>query len=169
VNLKWIGVTMVLAGCGSVGFSMAASYRQRERQFESLCRGIDFMVNSLQYRLTPLPELCGSAGIYIKGAIGAVLTQLSTELDKQISPNAACCMDMVLKRSRIPADVRRVLEQMGEELGRFDLTGQIQGLERVKQICRCELELLRDGRDTRLRSYQTLGLCAGAALAILLI
>ena len=32
-----------------------------------------------------------------------------------------------------------------------------------------ELEQMAEGRDTRLRSYQTLGLCAGAALAILLV
>ena len=35
-------------------------------------------------------------------------------------------------------------------------------------VCQ-ELKLLQSDRDTRLRSYRILGLCAGAALVILLI
>ena len=58
-------------------------------------------------------------------------------------------------------------ETAGAYLGRFDLPGQKQGLEEVREACRMELEALGKNRETRLRSYGTLGLCAGAALAIL--
>ena len=65
-----------------------------------------------------------------------------------------------------------LLQQMlllGKSIGRFDMDGQIKGLEAVRQDCRRRLDELSKDRDTRLRSYQTLGLCAGAALAILFI
>ena len=58
---------------------------------------------------------------------------------------------------------------MGSSLGRFDLEGQLQGLESVRIYCREQLDELSKDRDVRLRSYQTLGLCAGAALAILFV
>ena len=47
--------------------------------------------------------------------------------------------------------------------------GQILGLEAVRSHCRSELDALSANQDERLRSYQTLGLCTGAALAILFV
>ena len=58
---------------------------------------------------------------------------------------------------------------LGTSLGRFDLTGQLNGLEQVRSHCRRELEALAGNRDQRVRGYQTLGICAGAALAILFV
>ena len=83
-------------------------------------------------------------------------------------PDAASCMTAALKRSHeLPRRIRGIMKQLGHTLGRFDLPGQKQGLEEVKEACRMELEALGKNRETRLRSYGTLGLCAGAALAIL--
>ena len=67
----------------------------------------------------------------------------------------------------LPACLRRPLRQLGQTLGCFDLPGQLQGLKSVQEICRREQARLEQNRDARLRSYQTLGLGAGAALVIL--
>jgi hypothetical protein len=56
---------------------------------------------------------------------------------------------------------------LGTSLGRYDLQGQLNGIESVRIRCRSDLEELERNRDVRLRSYQRLGLCAGCALAIL--
>ena len=76
---------------------------------------------------------------------------------------------LLVQQKNLPRSVRRLLTGLGNSLGRLDLTGQVQGLQAVKAGCARELERLERNRDTRLRSYQTLGLCAGAALAILLV
>ena len=52
-------------------------------------------------------------------------------------------------------------------MGQFDLSGQLKGFEAVNKDCLRELTDLENNRTQRTRSYQTLGLCAGAALAIL--
>jgi hypothetical protein len=57
---------------------------------------------------------------------------------------------------------------LGETLGRFDLQGQLRGLEAVKKNAEFELEQLRSNQDVRLRNYRTFSICAGAALVILL-
>ena len=79
-------------------------------------------------------------------------------------------MYAALRRSgEIPARVRRLLVQLGHTLGRFDLPGQLQGIQAVRKRCEESLASVQKNRDDRLRSYQTLGICAGAALAIILI
>ena len=69
----------------------------------------------------------------------------------------------------LPACLRRPLRLLGQTLGNFDLPGQLQGLKSSQDVCRRELARLEHNRDARLRSYQTLGLCAGAALVILFV
>ena len=168
--LKGIGAVCILAGCGGFGFSMATYHRREEDDLRQLLSVLDLAESELSYRLTPLPELMQLAQKETSGAIRKVFTTLRRELDAQISPDAASCMEAALSsNSGLPASVCAVLRVLGKSLGRFDLPGQQRGLEAARAQCRSSLEQLGRNRDQRLRSYQTLGLCAGAALAILLL
>ena len=170
MSYKWIGAIMIVLGCGGFGFSLAAAHRREESTLRQLISALDFMECELQYRLTPLPDLCREAAGEQKGCIRDVLQNLAVELDTQISPDVDRCMKASLSKvDDIPNRTRRALEELGKTLGRFDLTGQLKGLEQVRSSCRSEMESLNTNRESRLRSYQTLGLCAGAAVAILLI
>lgn len=170
MNYKWIGAILVITGCSLMGFSMAASFRREERMLRQLVAALDFMACELQYRLTPLPELCTAAGAEKTGCIGKILTNLALELESQLSPDVASCMSAAMVGvNDIPKRVQEAFCIMGISLGRFDMEGQLKGLESVRSYCRRELEAMTAGRENRLRSYQTLGVCAGAALAILFV
>lgn len=168
MTYKWIGAVLVIAGCGGFGFSLAASHKREEAALRQLIRVLRFMQWELQYRLTPLPELCRQAAGEARGQVRDVILYLAAELERQEQADASACMKSALARScDLPRRVRRLLMQLGRCLGRFDLTGQLEGLESVRSACKAELKEMGKNRDVRLRSYQTLGLCAGAALAIL--
>ena len=168
--LHWIGALLIIVSCAAIGFSMAAAHRKEETALRDLLQALEYMASDLQFRLTPLPELCRKAAASPKNAVGKVLKTLSAELEHQICPDVSSCMHAALFRcSDIPASLRNAFELLGNSLGQFDLDGQLRGIASVTAQCRMELERLSCNRDTRLRSYQTLGLCAGAALAILLI
>lgn len=168
MTYKWIGAVLVIVGCGGVGFSIAAAHRREEKLLRQLIQVLQYMECELQYRLTPLPELCRQAGKEVNGILRDVFLNLARELDWQTSPDVCSCMAEAVKKSRdLPISLRRLLLQLGHTLGRFDLTGQLQGLQGIRVSCEDALKDLNKDRDNRLRSYQTLGLCAGAALAIL--
>lgn len=170
MTYKWIGAVLVIVGCGGFGFSMAAAHRQEERRLGQLIRALQYMQCELQYHLTPLPELCRQAGAEAGGAVGEVLRGLAQELETQSFPDAASCMRAAIGKSPdLSPGCRRLLVQLGRSLGRFDFSGQLQGLQAVKAACREQRRRLEKDREIRLRSYRTLGLCAGAALAILFV
>lgn len=170
MSFKWIGAVLVIIGCGGVGFSMAAACRREEWILRSLIGALEYMSCELQFRLTPLPELCRMAGKECRGVIGSVLTELAAQLEKQITPDAGSCMYAALSRyETLPKGAYDALRMLGTSLGRFDLQGQLRGLEQVRSQCRKDLDRISVDRDLRIRSYQTLGLCAGAALAILFV
>lgn len=168
MSYKWIGAILVIVGCGGFGFSIASGCRREERLLRQLIQALQYMEWELQYRLTPLPELCRQAGKEASGLLRDIFLTLARELDWQASPDVSSCMSAALKRNRdLPRNLKKIFFQLGRSLGRFDLQGQLQGLEAVRTACEGELAALNKNRDVRLRSYQTLGLCAGAALAIL--
>lgn len=170
MSYRWMGAVLVIVGCGGFGFSMAAGYRREAATLRQLIRVLNYMEWEMQYRLTALPELCRQAGKEAKGPVREVFANLARELDWRSAPDAASCMASALKRSRnLSRGCREILMELGRTLGRFDLPGQLKGLQEVRKACQGELDALEKNRDVRLRSYETLGLCAGAALAILLL
>ena len=124
----------------------------------------------LQYRLTPLPQLCRYTAAQSVGALKDVFLTLAIELESQISPDVESCMRVALSKHRqMPLKAAQCLQELGKLLGRFDIEGQMKGLEAARRTCQRELQLLRQNKDSRLRAYQALGLCAGAAIVILFI
>ena len=167
---KWIGAALILIGSGGFGFSMAAAHRREERALQEMISGLDYMQCQLQYHLTPLPELCHQTARQVSGAVQTLFLSLAQEMENQIRPDAEHCMLAALyKTEDLPKRCCEAARKLGKTLGRFDLDGQLSGLEAVRTLCRGWMDELANGREVRLRNYQTLGLCAGAALVILFI
>jgi stage III sporulation protein AB len=169
MDYKWIGAVLIISACGGFGFSLCTTHRREEHMLRTLTRTLDYMVSELHYHATPLPDLCRLAAAEANGNVGQVFRNLAKSLEEQISPEVSDCMDKAVQNLDLPPLTMQSFLQLGSSLGRFDLEGQLNGLETVRSLCRGNLEKLSANRDSRLRNYQTLSLCAGAALAILLI
>lgn len=167
--LKLLGAILILAGCGGYGIMMAVNHRREVAALHQLAGVADKMICELEYRLTPLPELCLFASGQTQGALSTFFSELAKVMEEQVSPNIGACTAAALGRTvGLPSCTVTQLQSLGQTLGRFDLTGQINALQQCRQSCLNELEALEYQQPQRLRSYQTLGFCTGAALAILL-
>ena len=166
--IKIIGAVLIITACASVGFRMGALQRKEEQTMENLCFLLDYMQCELQYRMTPLPELCRKTAAQASGVLRKLFYHLAVELESQVLPDVESCMEAALSKcNALPEHSLLCLQQMGKTMGRFDIEGQVKGLEASRQYCRRILKQLRHNKDNRLRSYKTLGLCAGAAIVIL--
>lgn len=167
--LKLTGAILILTGCGGYGFLMAKNHRTEVAALHQLVQVMERMMCELEYRQTPLPELCRFGAEQTKGSVKKFFLALAQALDEQISPDVAQCTISALKQTAaLPDHAAAQLQAWGQTLGRFDLAGQLVSMERCKRSCMGELEVMEHQQPQRLRSYQTLGFCAGAALAILL-
>ena len=170
MTMKLVGAFLIILGCGGFCFHVAFSQKREEHLLQQLIHILDYITCELQYRHTVLPDLCKQAAKERYGVLSRVFLELSKELEQQIAPDVSVCMRAALSRvTDIPDQLERILLNLGCSLGRFDLDGQLVDLDMVKHQCREKLSSLHLNRDTRLRTYQTLGLCAGAALVILFI
>lgn len=170
MSIRMIGAVMILSGCGWFGFSMAASHRNREQGLRQLIRAAEFMECELQFRQTDIPQLCFLTSNSLTGELQNVFSEVGELLEEQACCDVSECICRVLQRHpNLPEGIDLHLMELGRNLGKFDLNGQLVSLRSVQRECELERRALAENRESRLRSYQTLGLCTGAALAILLI
>lgn len=170
MNYKLVGSICVIVACGGAGLMMAMQYVSRIRVFADMIILLNYMENEIQYRRTPLPLLCRQAAEQVSGKLRLVFVNLANELDAQIAPNVELCMLSVLdKLSIVDVSIRATLLGLSNNLGKFDAEGQLKALEYARSSCSENLKQLQIGREQRIRGYQTLGLCAGAAIAILFV
>lgn len=170
MTIKIMGAILIIAGCGSFGFMITATHRKEVATLRSLIAALDIMECELQYRLTPLPDLCRRTAESSSGIVKDMLFALSTELNAQVSPDVEKCVLAVLDNVKdIPTLTVQAFQLLGKSLGRFDLDGQLKGIEMVRSESKRLLDVHTNNQENRLRCYQALGICAGAAMAILFI
>lgn len=162
-----IGALFVFGGCGGFGFVMASSCRREQRQLHCFLRAVEFMLCELEYRATPLPQLCRRAAEVSGGAVGQVLQEIARRMELSLDADAAASVEAALANLHPGGYLDELFCNLGQTLGAFDLEGQRRGLESALGLAQQMLRRHQRERSSRVRSYQTLGLCAGAALAIL--
>ena len=69
MGYKWFGALLIIGSCSGCGFAIAAGKRREERMLYQLMGILQVMDADLQYRLTPLPELCRMAAGEVKGIL----------------------------------------------------------------------------------------------------
>ena len=170
MSSKWIGAVLVLGSCGGFGIYLGRGYVRQERMLRQLLAVLRLMQWELRFRLTNLPELARMGAKESTGQLSRVFADFARELDWHTEPDAAGCIHAAIRRSReLPPTVKTILRHLGSSLGRFDLEGQLEGIHAVTEECRNALQTLGEQRKERVRNFQTLGLCAGAALVILFV
>lgn len=167
---KLLGAVLILGGCGGFGMLICITYKREEEMLRQLILGLDYMQCELRFRMTPLPELCRQAADTCKGQISQLFRFLSDTLNCRMNTDVSQCVaDAQESAGPFPPTVSHAIGMLHVSMGQFDAQGQIESLESVLNYCRLQLKTMEENRDMRLRSYQTLGICAGAALVILLV
>ena len=168
--IKALGVLLVFAVCGYIGFCAGGNYRRDITVLRQLCNHIEYMICQLQYHRTPLPELFHQLRAEASAPLSQVFGQICSQFSEQTFSNACECMRAAIARTQnLPKMTRACLYELGSTLGRFDLDGQLRGAESVLRHYSAKLVQLEAHQNLHIRSCQIFGLCAGAALAILLI
>ena len=165
---KLIGGALVFIGCAGVGFMKARQLSSEEALLSDTVLLLNRMENELSCRRTTLSDLCELA-CDCKKELKHLYMELSQLLSQQTLADASACMNHALKQVNLPKSVADLHIRLGQTMGKFDMVGQLRELQVVRKSAEQQLSVIRQEQKDKRRSYQTLGLCAGAALVILLV
>ena len=168
--MKIIGVLLIVLGCVCVGILRSNSYRREEAALQQLGEHLQYMICQLRYQQTPLPELFFQLQCEAKPPLQDFYSLVCKELQLRTSADASACLIRAVEASEnLPSQAKNCLLLLSGSLGRFDLDGQLNGAEAVYERCMTKYVHMEKNRATYIRSYMIFGLCAGAAIAVLLL
>ncbi len=170
--IRWLGMILIGGAAASVGFGAALRIRKTTTQLRQLSSAFEVMRCELQYAMTPLPQLCQVVCKTSKGAIQTLFDHLGQILSEDAACDTSRAMARAIEQSKslcLPDEIVFALLELGQTLGQFDLDGQVSMLEMSQKRVKICLERYEQDQSQRCRSYQTLGLCTGAALIILML
>lgn len=169
--LKLLGSILVVAACSAVGFGFAANIRTQASQLEQLAGALEYMKNEITYRLTPLPELFVLLSKTMDHTVGAFFGRCAQHLEADRSASIQHVFRHAMQQTQLqlPPGANQALLELSLSLGTFDATGQVSAIELAATRLRQEFQALQARRRERCRSYETIGVCAGLALAVILL
>lgn len=169
MTLKLVGAVLILTTCGGLGLRSATEYLKEQKLLRQFVSILDYIECELQYRLTPLPDLCRLASSVTDSVLAEIFQALARELEVQASTNVKNSMEYVIDKFTVLTPLtRQTLLLLGQSLGQFDISGQIKEIEGVRHVCLQHLQEIASHKSERIRKYRTLGFCTGAVLVIIL-
>ena len=171
--LKEIGALCVVTAASVMGFGFAGSVRQQTRQLAAMIDALTFLKSEILYRRTPLPEAFPlvAAAAQEQGT-RAFFRCCGREMRTDRTMSAMQVFRVALGKTaelRLPLASQQTLLTLGASLGEFDLDGQSRAVELALARLGSQLHRLEQGSGARRRSYATIGVCAGLAVAVILL
>ena len=168
--MKLIGAVCIIVCCGFIGFKISYGQKKEEHYFQKLMEVLEFMMRELQHKNTTMPYLFYRSAEITNGSLKKIFLSIYEQLNSCTFPDLTTCINYSLRQQNsIPESVKEELYSLGPNLCSFNLSGQIKGISAIINNCEFKLQKLRNNKEQRLRTYQTLGLCAGAAIVIIFI
>ena len=129
------------------------------------------MLCEIRGSLTPAQQLCERAQSICRGPLRLLLEDFASLIQTGEAADAGQIMEACLIRQsqHLPVSCVCHLRELGGILGRYDRDEQIMALEALSVRVEDSVHRLQEGKADRCRSYEVLGVCAGCALAILLL
>ena len=170
MTVRILGAILILLGCGSVGFLLAATCKQETTALKNFIESMHIMESELRYRKTPLPYLCHYIAASQSGIVKTYFLYLENELQQQKQPDASTCAALALNKiPQMPNALKEMILQFARSLGEFDIEGQLLGIQAVRTDAAMRLKHMSKDQEQRMKNYRTFGVCAGAAIIILFI
>lgn len=168
--VKLLGAVCVMVVCGGFGAMLAYTKIKEINLLNQWVRMLLRLENEIHYRLKAIPDIFRQISAEESGVLSDFLLQTAIEMENQIQPDVSRCMAVSASSLvGIPNSVIKLIEHLGNELGRYEVEGQITGIKQIRLKAEELLSVLERDRIKRIRGYQTLGICAGAALVIIFI
>ena len=167
---EYWGSTLLIIGSIAVGRRLVHDYKKQFKMLQQISHMISNIVCDLEYHMTPLPQLIRNETVSLCPLLKRVFITFAEALESQISPNVMCCLDNTLAQySDIHGTLKGILVELGNALGRFDLTGQLKCLQAVQLVCEKELDILAQGQAGYVKCCRAYCLCAGVLASLILL
>ena len=170
--LKSLGLFLVIGSTSAVGFGYAKNVHRQLQQMRQLLSAIEYMKDEISYRMTPLEQVFEVLGAELSGAVGAFFACCCRRMRQERTSSIQDVFCAAMRDAaglHLPRQAHGALASLALVLGKFDVEGQCRALDLASERIGRTIRELEDNRQERCRSYRTIGICAGFAVAVILL
>lgn len=166
--MKLIGVMFVLVSAWSVGHRFSVAMRSRCECVKEAIDALQILRNELAFMGAPLSEAFRAVASSLRSLWGQVFEDMAVQMenDRWLTPATAAKKALA---SVADEPIGRIMEDLVGKLGSYDLEAQLRCIDCAADEASALLSDLVEEKKLRSKTYKTLSICAGAAIAILLI
>ena len=158
---------ILLKLCGAMaGMACSGKLRMKLERTEKLCSFLREMGVLMQYQMSTLGELLDTFSNRSVYQEFQFLSQTAAHMQQQ-TPFVQAWSEQVQAEKHLSPEVKDVVLELGEELGRTDLEGQLSALSQAHIQLQRFQDTYRVTYQKKGKLYRSLGLLAGLLLAVL--
>ena len=170
--MKLVGITFIVLSAGYAGIQMALGLKQQCDLIRQILHATQVLNSEIQYNGTPLPQAFALMAASTRGIPEKVFSSVAKALDQRRWLTPAAAMEQAIGQNpelQVKQRLRETLIQLASGLGKYDKSSQLQTIELVRTSLTEQLAEAERERSIRGKTYQTLGICLGLSIAILLL
>jgi len=169
--IRYLGFVLVTAGSAAIGILMAAGIKRQEQLYRQALFMLSYMQGEIEFHLSTLDKISLDLSQKLPMPLSAVFSSMNRRILQSPGISVGQQMRYSLEDCGhlLPMELQDELRALFSHLGHQDVSAQIRAIEESRGRLGLLRQQLFADRKERCRAYRTIGLCAGFALAILLI
>lgn len=170
MNFRLIGALILCIGSSYLGFSAAGTVRRRGRLLQNLKLSLEMMRCEVSYTLTPIGKICDILAKSAEGEVRTLYIRLAKVFSAPYPEQDNWAEELVHSTLRgIPEEPANAMIELLTSFGRFGVKEQLRLIDLTAEKVTAALEQTESEKKQRCKCYQTLGICTGLAIAILVL
>lgn len=169
--IRWVGFILIVFGGAASGVLLAADVRRSLRQCRAVQNVLAYMKAEIEFHLTPLDEITKQVSAMMPHPLSAIFQSVSRDIRRMPGVPAGSLMRRALnvQRSKLAPELHGILAELFELLGKQDVLAQVRAVTLAEARLEQEIRRIDTEKKDRCRTYRTIGICAGLAIAVVLI
>ncbi|MGL4737719.1 MAG: hypothetical protein ACRCW2_09735 [Cellulosilyticaceae bacterium] len=171
--MKLFGLLMVFAGCTFMGFLRDYHKKQHMKELENMIFAFELLKSEIDYGLTPLDEACKNVARSSLPQVGSLFGYFAEAIEKREAVDLGLVWRQGIMANRqalhLEDKVYPLIEPFGVAAGYLDKEMQKKNIDRVLESLRHLYEGERVHYEKSSKFNTTMGMLAGASVAILLL
>ena len=162
IILKSTILIFIFLGSTSIGWIISKRYSKRVEELKEIQTDLNILENKIKFSREALNEIFIQIGeIFKTASINLRLNTTKEAWQKSIEENEK---NLSLEKEDI-----KIIEDLGNTLGKTDVEGQISQIELTKKFNEVQISKAEEERKKNEKMYKSLGSLIGLAIVIILI
>lgn len=160
---------MTVGATTLIGLKKVDSLKAGIAALEGILNALELMRSEVYFKLTPIPEIIKNLAAITDAPVNEFFIQCSERIDKEDFDVVWNQTLQLTLSGYIGADDLRVLQQLGDVMGRYDLEGQLRSIDAASTRLTKSLAATQQDRANNSKVYTALGMAAGVVAVVLIL